>query len=161
MTMMTKGRFLRCMRKTPMILDAILKDVTQEQVKQLRDGADGWNVVEVMCHLRDFENVFFRRAQLMVEEDQPEIVPVDHEALAAAGDYAVQDLKTVYGQYEETRQHFIDWLEGLTDEQWHRGASHPEYGEITVMEIAMQVTTHDVDHIEQIVRILRQADAQL
>lgn len=160
MTLMTKGRFLRCLKKTPVILDALLKDVSPEQVKQLRDGPDGWNVVEVMCHLRDFENIFCRRAQRIVEEDRPNIVPVDHEALAAEGDYAVQDLKTVFGQYLDTRRRLIEWLEGLDDEQWQCVGIHPEAGEITVMEIAMQVTTHDVDHTEQIVRILGLADAQ-
>ena len=160
MTLMSKERFLRCLKKTPIILEAILKDVSPEQVRELRDGDDGWNVVEVMCHLRDFENIFFRRAQQIVDENRPNIIPVDHEALAAAGDYAIQDLKTVFGQYVETRRRFIGWLEGLADDEWHRVGIHPESGEITVMEIAMQVTTHDVDHTEQIVRILELADAQ-
>jgi uncharacterized damage-inducible protein DinB len=160
MTLMSKARFLRCLKKTPVILDAILKDLSPEQVKQLRDGEGGWNVVEVMCHLRDFENIFFRRAQQIVDEDRPTIVPVDHEALAAAGDYAIQDLKTVYGQYLDTRRRFITWLEGLADDEWHCVGIHPESGEMTVMEIAMQVTTHDVDHTEQIIRILGLADAQ-
>jgi uncharacterized damage-inducible protein DinB len=157
---MSKARFLRCLKKTPTILNAILKDVSSEQVKQLRDGEDGWNVVEVMCHLRDFENIFFRRAQQIVEEDRPNIIPVDHEALAAAGDYAIQDLKTVFGQYIDTRRRFINWLEALSDDEWHNVGVHPESGEMTVMEIAMQVTTHDVDHTEQMVRILGLADAQ-
>jgi uncharacterized damage-inducible protein DinB len=154
MTMHTPGRHIGQMKRTPVILDAILRDVTQKQAQQATDGPDGWSVVEVVCHLRDFEKIFYNRAVQMLEEDQPTLQPFDHEALAVERDYASQNLAMVLKIWRDTRRQFIDLLKGLDADQWSRSGLHPEYDTITVLEQAMQVGTHDVVHIEQIVRAL-------
>ena len=46
MTMMTPDRFIRSVRKTPTILNAILRDVSEEQAHELTDGPGGWSVIE-------------------------------------------------------------------------------------------------------------------
>lgn len=154
MSMMTPGRFIRSLKKSPIILDAILRDVSQAQAEQLRDSPEGWNIVEVVCHLRDFEEFFFHRARLMLEQTNPELPAYDHEAIAIERAYAHQNLATALRQFKETRQQHVEWLKALQEADWQRPGRHPENGDITIIEQAMQVALHTVDHIEQIVHIL-------
>lgn len=154
MTMMTPERFIRALKKTPALLDVLTDGVTQERAQRARDGEDGWNVVEIMCHLRDFEEIFFERTRLIVEQDVPELEWHDEKKLAVERGYARQDFAAAYDAFIETRQRFIAWLEARAEADWGRKGIHPEVGEYTLLEQAMQVPLHDVDHLEQIARCL-------
>lgn len=157
MTMLTPGRFIRVMARTPRLLTHILREVSQEQALSVRDGEEGWTIVEIVCHLRDFEAIFFQRAQQMVAEHQPHLHYYDHEALAIERDYNGQDLRLALDSLLETRAEFLAWLKARAPEDWERRAIHPENGEITLLQQAMQVGTHDIDHLEQIARSLENA----
>jgi len=159
MTMMQPEKFLRTMRKTPVILAAILRGVTQDRALAATDGPDGWSVVEVMCHLRDYEELFFRRARMMLETDNPKLSGYNQEELARERDYAHQDLAATFREYVQTRQQYLNLLTGLDATQWARTGIHPETGDITLLELAMNVGLQDVNHIEQIARTLGLAGA--
>jgi len=154
MTMLTPGRFIRTMKKTPVLLDSLLNGVTQERALAARDGDDGWNVVEIVCHLRDFEEVFFLRARRIVEEDRPVLEPFDHERMAIERRYSQEDLSAAYDAYVQQREAFLEWLKARDEADWQRVGVHPEAGEYTLLEQAMQAPLHDVDHLEQIARVL-------
>ncbi|GAB4574953.1 MAG: hypothetical protein Kow0077_24040 [Anaerolineae bacterium] len=154
MTMLTPGRFIRGMKKTPVILDALLNGVTQERALAARDGEDGWNVVEIVCHLRDFEEIFFTRARQIVAEDRPVLPPFDHELMAIERNYAGEDLNTALEAFTARRAEFVEWLKARDEADWQRVGVHPEAGEYTLLEQALQVPMHDVDHLEQIARVL-------
>ncbi len=154
MTMLTPGRFIRAMKKTPVLLDALLNGVTQERALAARDGDDGWNVVEIVCHLRDFDEVFLSRARQIVAEERPALAPFDHEAMARDQHYAAQDLNAAFEAYVAHRAEFIEWLKARAEADWERVGMHPEAGEYTLLEQALQVPLHDLDHLEQIARVL-------
>lgn len=154
MTMLTPGRFISSMRRSAAVLDAVLDGVTQERAAVARDGEDGWNVIEILCHLRDFDEIFFNRAKQIVAEDVPVLVWWDHEALALERDYASQDLNEVFEVLLKSRREFVAWLKERTDDEWQRKGIHPESGEYTLLEQAMQVSLHDLNHLEQLVRVL-------
>ncbi|GEM_PF-193705 len=154
MTMMNPERFIRAMQQTPVLLDALLCGVTQERAAAAVDGPDGWNVIEIVCHLRDFEEIFFERARRIVAEDHPELPYYDHEVLAVERSYASQDLSAAFEAYRETRRQFVAWLQVRQPDEWARMGVHPEAGDYTLLEQAMQVSLHDVNHLEQIARVL-------
>lgn len=154
MTMMTPARFLRALKKTPHILESILEGISQERAEQSLDG--DWNVVAVVCHLRDFEEIFFGRAQLMYEQENPQLPAYAHKAMAIERNYHRQNLREALDAYKSIRHQFVTWLELLTPEEWHRSGIHPENGQINILEAAMQAALHDVDHIEQILKALEE-----
>ena len=161
MPMFTSEKALRSLRKTPVILAGILDNVSQERAQQATDGPDGWNGIEIVGHLLDYEEIFFERAKRMLAEDKPALEGYDQDALVKDHDYAHQNLQDVFQRFVTLRRTFINLLTTLTDEEWARQGVHPQSGEITVLEHAINITLHDVNHIEQIVRTVGAADASV
>ncbi|NDJ61733.1 MAG: hypothetical protein GYB67_11445 [Chloroflexi bacterium] len=161
MTMMTSARFLRGLRQTPVLLNALLADLTAEHATGPTDGDGGWTVTEVVCHLHDFEMTVVARARQMLTENAPTLRPIDQEQLAIDNDHKSQDFRSAFTSYLEARRAFVASLENLTNDQWGRRGSLPSAGEFTVMELAMMVALHDVNHIEQIARIVGASDRLL
>ncbi len=154
MTLITPEHLIRSLRRTPVLLDAVLCGVTQERACVATDGPDGWSVLHVVCHLRDFEAIFFQRARRMVEEERPTLAAYDQEALAVERDYGGQDLNEAYGLFLEARRRFVAWLEERAPEDWGRVGLHPEHGEYTLLEQVLYVPLHDLDHLQQMARAL-------
>lgn len=145
------------MKKSYKILGMALDGVTQEQAQTLREGKDGWTILEIMCHIRDYQEIFMRRAQRMLDEDNPTIVPYDataREAMVIDNDYASQDLREVFTDYVATRHEYIALLESIDDEALDRTGTHPMVGTIAVTTSIFHTIMHDADHTEQIQRIL-------
>jgi hypothetical protein len=151
-----RKRQVNLSKKTLDILRNVLADVTPQQARTLRDGAHGWTVLEVVCHLRDFNDIFHDRAKLIRDQDRPNLPAYDHEALAVKGHYNAGDLATAFAALVDSRRAMIDTFKALTPEQWERAGIHPERGVFTMTDAALQVVAHDCDHTEQITRILLQ-----
>jgi hypothetical protein len=151
-----RKRQVAASKKTLDILRNVLRGVTPAQARTLRDGAAGWTVLEVVCHLRDFNDLFHQRVRMMRDQDYPALPAVDHEALARQQHYNAGDLPTALTALADSRRALINTFKALTLEQWERSGLHPERGLFTLTDAALQVVTHDCDHIEQITRILTQ-----
>ena len=151
-----RRRHINLMHKTAEILGRLLTAISQEQAQVLSDGPEGWTIVAVMCHLRDYDTIFRNRAQTMLEQEHPTLPAYDQNAMAVEKGYAEEQLAYVYDEFRLSRQQTRDFFEALTDEQWERTAIHPERGHFSMTDAVIQVSHHDIDHIEQITHILDQ-----
>ena len=154
MPLMTGPRQLASFVRTPALLQAILKDVTQEEAMAATDGPDGWSVIEIVCHLRDFDGYFRGRCEMMLNEDNPRLPAYDHEAIAVERNYKGEKLGDALTAFLESRRSYVAFLSGLTEEQLDRPGVHPESGPITVLDQSLRAVLHDIDHTEQIARAL-------
>jgi hypothetical protein len=154
MPILTPERSLMYMRKTPVILKTILSGVTQERAQQATDGPGGWSVVEVMCHLRDWEPVFQERVRLILETNNAQLPHYDQEEMAKKGNYASENLQAAFDTYLARRRELVSQLLTLTDDQWQRRGSHPRMGDHSMIDLAGNAALHDLNHIEQIVLAL-------
>lgn len=144
------------LKKSHLILGAFIKDINQEQAQQLRDGSDGWNILEIICHVRDYQEIFYGRLKRILEEDNPTFKVYDEvarEAMITERDYANQNLKTVFEDYCKTRENLISFLSELEEKQWQRVGIHPMLGEVDISVPIFHTILHDADHSEQIARI--------
>lgn len=141
-------------RKTDAILRAMLNGVDQTTATTLRDGDDGWTTIEVVCHLRDFELVWQERVGLAIRHDNPAFEPFDVLGLVTRNDYINQNLELVLAERQALRADSLALIATLDEVTIERFGVHPTRGELSILAQAQQLTTHDVDHIEQIARIL-------
>jgi hypothetical protein len=141
-------------RAAPEIYTALLADCTQEQAQAARGGDEGWSVVEVMCHMRDAEEVALMRMRAMRDNDNPRVAGYDQEAWARERNYAASDLQEALDAFLKLRAQHVTELEALSKEDWERPGEHSEYGRITLMGHALHMAYHDVAHAAQIARQL-------
>jgi hypothetical protein len=150
--LLERGKALRSLPKTPALLRYILQDVSQEKAVNSWDG--DWNVVYIVCHLRDLEVAYTQRIHMMLEQDNPSFPSNDNQELATKNRYAEADLRQSLAEFEDLRRGFIALITSLSDEQWARRGQHPYFGETTILSQAINNAIHDLDHIEQIARAL-------
>lgn len=112
----------------------------------------------MLCHLRDFDGFFRHRARMMLEEDYPQLPAYDHEALAIEREYNDEQLTRLYEQLLASRAETKALFAGLTSERWERAGVHPEPGHFTLTDAVIQVGSHDLTHIEQMVTMLTGGD---
>lgn len=150
----TPQKALRDLVKTPVILNVVLRGVNQQRAQEATDGADGWSVLEILGHMNDYEAIFPDRVRMALEQERPHFPGYDPEERARTLAYNQQDFAAVFASYVNRRREFVALLRGLTPEQWQRTGIHRESGELTVVEIALNSTLHDINHIEQIIKAL-------
>lgn len=151
-----RKRHIGLMQKTAETIGHILKNVSHEQATTLRDGPEGWTILEILGHLRDFDTIFRQRVEAMLAEDHPDLPAYDHEQMAIDKAYNEEDFAYVYDGFVASRAKTKELFESLTDEQWQCSGIHPERGEFFLTDAVIQVGHHDVTHIEQITRMLEQ-----
>ncbi|MBN1430803.1 MAG: DinB family protein [Anaerolineae bacterium] len=159
MSVITPERSMTALRKTPVVLNAILKGVSQEQAQRMTDGAGGWSVVETMCHIRDFTAISLTRARLILFEDQPLLPNFDPQEGAQARDYANQVLAAEFAAFLDARRALLALLADVPDDAWQRCGTHAVFGSLSLLDLVLFIVQHDLDHIEQIARTLNLSDA--
>lgn len=150
-----RERQIAAMRLTCEILGHILRNISNERARALRDGPAGWSIVEIVCHLRDFDEIFQNRARMMLERDHPKLPAYDHEAMALERAYQAESLRAAYDALKVSRASFAAFFDALTPAEWARAGVHPERDSFSMTDALMQVSAHDLDHLEQITRVLR------
>ena len=113
-----------------------------------RDG--GWGVIENLCHLRDWEQVFLDRSRAIIREDRPELPAYDDELWAIERDYRGQDPGHVFEEFRELRMELVQLLEGRPDAAMASVGHHAALGDITLRWVAEHVLRHGEQHLQQI-----------
>lgn len=142
------------LRKALQTVNSVLTTSTDADATTYRDGGQGWTALEVLCHLRDYDDVLLERARSTVEQDMPDITSPNVEALATERRYNSQPLRLAYEQWAERREMLLAYLEGLDEGAWAREANHPRQGPMSLQDQLAFIAYHDLNHIEQMTRIL-------
>ncbi len=147
---------LDAMRKNLLNIGYLIDQTPVPDLTTYRDGGQGWTVLEVVCHLRDFENVFLQRARLTVEQELPPLPFPKPDELAAQNRYSEQDIHAVYADWKTRRSELLAYLEGLNESAWGREAIHPTRGQMSLFDQVVICAWHDINHLEQMLRTLHE-----
>lgn len=142
------------LRRSPIILGHILETTPPEDTNTFRDGGDGWTVLEVVCHLHDFEALFLERARLTMEKDFPDLPDLDADQAVIDGNYRAQNLDLVYAEWRTRRDALLAFFAERSEEDWERPATHSSRGLFTLHDQLFLTAWHDNNHIDQIVKTL-------
>jgi DinB superfamily len=139
-----------------------------------RRAADGWSAKEVVCHLRDVEELSILRFHLMLVMDDPSVFvvgappphpedwgiggrvpfPLDPERWSRDRQYQRNDAFEALDSFRQRRREVLEFLERLSPLQWERGSIHPERGRVTFGEWTAGIAAHDDNHLQQMLRAL-------
>lgn len=131
------------------LIDEIIEGRSDGEMRR-RPSPDEWCLLEVCCHLRDYAEIEGQRIRRLVEEDEPTLDPYDQEVLARERNYEGDDPRRVRIALRAFWGGLAYQLEGLSDEEWERGGTHPEVGRVTVRSRADAEVEHVRQHLEQL-----------
>ena len=150
----TKRDIVDALASTPETLTRLVGDLaTTTELPSTNHS--GWTLLEIVCHLRDAEERALERTRLMRDTDGPKITSYDPALWAVERDYTSQDLATAVSGFRSLREAHVSELEVISFEDWRRGGSHTEYGEIDILGHAIHIMSHDANHLRQIAHLAR------
>jgi uncharacterized damage-inducible protein DinB len=135
-------------------LQYLIQSADSEAYTTYRDGGTGWTALEVLCHLRDYEHLFIKRAHLTIEETDATLPNPDPDHLLQENDYNSQNIQSVFGDLAAARQELLTYLEQRSEEDWAKTAQHPRRGTLSLADQLYLIAWHDANHQEQIAKIL-------
>jgi len=122
-----------------------------------RPDSKNWAANEVICHLRDIEEVYFVRIHAILLNDEPKIYADPSGAadrFAEDRQYLRNDAVQALAAFRRRREESLALLRSLTPEQQQRGCLHPTRGRTTIDAIVTMLTWHDDNHLDQLRRAL-------
>ncbi len=144
---------LKLQAAAPARLAKLLKGVSPAKARK-RPAPDKWSISEIVAHIADTELVGGYRMRAILGQPGTPIIGFDQDTWVTALHYDKRNLKNSFAQYRALREANLALLKSLTPEQWKHAGLHNERGEESVETIARMFSGHDINHIEQIERIL-------
>jgi hypothetical protein len=139
-----------------------------------RPDARSWAAKEVVCHLRDIEELVIVRFHTMLAMDDPKVMvvgappadlaqwgiggdvplPLDAERWAEERQYLRADTGAALAAFRRRRAEVLALLGKLSAAQWNRGSIHPTHGRVTFTDWTAGIAAHDDNHLDQLRRAL-------
>lgn len=134
-------------------LAKLLKGVSTAKARK-RPAPNKWSIAEIVAHIADTELVSGYRIRAIAGAPGTEIIGFDQDAWVTKLHYDKRDLKKSFEQYRTLREANLTLLKSLTSEQWKSYGKHNERGEETIETIVRMMAGHDINHFQQIEKIL-------
>ncbi len=144
---------LRVQAGTAKKLDRLIGRASPAKLRK-RPAPGKWSAGEILAHLADTEIVTGWRMRQILGAPGTPIQAFDQNAWCAAGHYEKRDARKSLEQFRVLREANLVLLKSLAPEQWKQFGMHEERGEETIEDIVCLVAGHDINHANQIERIL-------
>ncbi|PYN18151.1 MAG: hypothetical protein DME05_01935 [Candidatus Rokuibacteriota bacterium] len=121
-----------------------------------RPDGKNWAAKEVVCHLRDIEEMFMGRFGMILAMDDPKLAfdPTTPDRWAEERQYLKNDAQQAAGAFRRRRDESLELLKTLTPEQWKRAGVHATRGPVSIGDFVTLMAWHDENHLEQLKRAL-------
>lgn len=144
---------LKLQAAAPARLAKLLRGVSPSRARK-RPAPDKWSIAEIVAHIADTELVGGYRIRAILGAPGGPIIGFDQDVWVTALHYDKRDLKKSFEQYRALREANLALLKSLTPEQWKHHGMHSERGAESVETIVKMFAGHDLNHFQQIERIL-------
>lgn len=143
-----RGAYIETLRRLPERLRAAVSGLNEAQLDTpYREG--GWTVRQVVHHVADSHGMCVARFKLALTEEWPTISAYDEAAWAKLSDtrlpveVSLELLAGLHGRW-------VAVLEGMTEEDFHRGFNHPERGRMNLATTLALYDWHSRHHTAHI-----------
>ena len=147
---------LERMERTADDLAAALQGRSEAALSR-RPDPKNWAAKEVVCHLRDTEEVFMGRFQTILSMDEPKLLPPPPnlaDRWAEDRQYLRCDAERALEAFGKRREESLAFLRNLGPSDWQRGGLHTVRGRMTIGDWVAVMAWHDDNHLDQLQRAL-------
>lgn len=146
------------LRSTPGRLSDLLKPLSQEAIEH-KPGPHKWSIREILCHMADCEVAWAWRLRVIYggpnDRNGPTLQTFDQDAWSRAYDGSCYTTATARTTWNAVRQWNLALIEGLSEEDKTRPASHPELGALNLWHIVEIAAGHDLHHLAGLEKLTR------
>jgi len=135
----------------PEQLRAAVAGLTAKQVRTTAPPGR-WSVLEVVCHLADFEIVYADRIKRILAEDRPTMFGGDPDRFAARLDYPSRDLEEELAVIAAIRRQVTRILQQKTAADFERVGIHSDDGPLTLATLLERIAGHIPHHVDFIAK---------
>lgn len=159
------------LRRTPDEVARILEGRDDRTLSRRPDDRS-WSPKEIVCHLRDVEELFLIRFQTILAVEDPAILtfsatpealaawgiggevghPLDPDRWAEERQYSRSDGIEALHAFQRRRREVVGLLDALSPPQWQRGGIHLARGRMELGEWVASLAGHDDNHLGQLQR---------
>lgn len=140
-------------RETANQMARLIAGIPAEKLRQ-RPAPDKWSVAEILAHLSEAEIGSSWRYRQMIEHDGAPLSSYDQDLWESLGEYTSRDAEKSLQLFRLLREANLRMFDKLTPNEWQRHGIHAERGRMSVRDLAVQIAGHDINHVEQIRKIL-------
>lgn len=134
-------------------LAAAIRGKDDAAVSKRPDGKN-WSAKEVICHLRDAEEAFMARFDVIMAMDDPGLAAVDTDRIARERQYLRNDAGKALAAFRKRREETLAFFRGLKGDQWKRAGIHAVRGRMALDDFLSLIAWHDDNHLDQLKRAL-------
>ena len=135
-------------------LERLIEAVPTARLRE-RPDPEKWSVSEILAHLADGEIVGGFRMRFILGSPGAPIAGFDQDQWVASGHYDKRDPRKSVEQFRVLREANLALLDALDPEQWQHYGVHSERGQESIADIVRMFAGHDVNHLQQIEKILQ------
>ena len=146
---------LEVQRETPKTLLTLINPLTKEELRQ-RPQPGKWSITEILAHFADSEIVLSSRMRLVICQNGVALQATDQDAWSQTLDYAGQDPRVSLETFRLLRENNLRMLQALPKNLWENYGVHSERGKETLAQIVRLYAGHDLNHLAQVDKIVRQ-----
>jgi hypothetical protein len=126
-----------------------------DAVLSRRPDAKNWAAKEVVCHLRDTEEVFGARVeQILAMDVDPKWGDSNADRMAEERQYLRNDAGEALAAFRQRRAETLQTFGKVTPAEWEKGGIHPVRGRFTIDAILSIMAWHDDNHLDPFARAL-------
>ena len=138
----------------PVDVMAALAEMPQRLREALRTAPqrayDGWSPGFIAVHLADLEVSRGLRFRRVLTEDNPQLEPLDQNALAERLPNDERDIDVALETFAANRAASLELLRLAGDAGLARTYKHPDFGQLTLGILMNHTADHDLAHLRQI-----------
>jgi len=142
------------LRRTPAVLETLLKGLSKEWLEG-NEGENTWSPHIVIGHLiYSEENNWIPRLRKILSVTDNKFTPFDRFAQLTL--YKDKSMENLLRKFSDVRKESLLTLSTipLPKEKLNMKGVHPDLGEVTLSQLLSTWTVHDLDHINQISRVM-------
>jgi len=124
------------------------KRISADALNQSKDGE--WSAAFVIHHIADAEIQFGVRYANALCEDNPTIVPFDEEKFPVGLQYGKRSVAVSLQSLAASHAMNYEILKNASDADWTRVSTHPQRGEVTLLQLVTLSANHIESHIAQL-----------
>ena len=144
------------LQETPKAVAALFRGASEAVVRR-KPAPETWSMLEVLCHLRDVEQLFVERYGKIANRDRPQLRMIDQDALAAKLRYNEDDPAVALREFQAFRAETVALLSALAQQSWERVGLHPKRGDYSIAANAVMHVAHDANHLARLRALREQA----